>query len=129
MPKPRNPRPASVRIASAPFSVMITGSDEVTLDSMWRNRIRVVLAPVTRAASTNGSTLTASVALRTTRKYCGTNTAMIATDADRMPASVITGHQAEYDTEQQRDDQRQHDHHQRGAGAVDHPRVHVLAPH
>ena len=47
-----------------------------------------MLAPVTRAASTNGSTLIASVALRTTRKYCGTNTAMIATDADRMPPSV-----------------------------------------
>src|SRR5262249_41139281 len=67
-----------------PFRVMITGSDEVTLARMWRNRIRGVLAPVTRAASTNGSTLTDSVALRTTRKYCGTNTAMIATDADRM---------------------------------------------
>ena len=66
----------------------MTGSDDVTLDRMCRNRIRGVLAPVTRAASTNGSALIATVALRTTRKYCGTNTAMIATAALRMPPTV-----------------------------------------
>lgn len=63
----------------------MTGSEEVTLERMCRNKIRGVPAPVTLAASTKGSCFTPTVALRTTRKYCGTKTAMMAMAAASMP--------------------------------------------
>ncbi len=67
----------------------MTGSDDETLEKMCLRRMRGVRTPTTRAESTYGSTLTAIVALRMTRKYCGMNTTVIEIAAAMMPPNAL----------------------------------------
>src|SRR6185312_9516658 len=85
IPKPRNPRPARVRIASDALSVKISGSVLVELRSTCRNMMRAELDPMTFADSTNASDLIRTTSERTTLKYCGMNTTVIEIAAARMP--------------------------------------------
>ncbi len=64
---------------------MISGSDRVALRSTCLARMRRVEVPITWADSTYGSALIRSVSARVTRKYCGTNTTLIARAAARIP--------------------------------------------
>ncbi|GMA93583.1 hypothetical protein GCM10025881_04070 [Pseudolysinimonas kribbensis] len=89
MPNPRKPRPARVRIASELLSVRMSGSVRVELRSTCRNMTRPVLAPMTRAASTNGSDLIRTTSARMTRKYCGMNTTVIEIAAANTPPTRL----------------------------------------
>ncbi len=51
-PRPKNERPAAVRIASAALREKITGMAMITFAAMYRKMIRRGFAPIARAAST-----------------------------------------------------------------------------
>src|SRR5680860_1926179 len=85
MPKPRKPRPASVRIASEALSVKISDSVRVAFLKICRVMIRRAGAPNTFADSTKGSALSRMVSARITRKYCGMKTTVMEMPAERMP--------------------------------------------
>ena len=89
MPKPRKPRPASVRIASDALRVKMSGSVRVALRNTCFVMMRVREAPSTIADSTNGSALRRTVSARTTRKYCGMKTTVIENAAARMPPHAL----------------------------------------
>ena len=75
-------------MASEALRVPMIGRFCATLLNTWRNMMRGVRTPTTRAASTYGSVLTDSVALRMTRKYWGTKITVMEIAADRMPPTA-----------------------------------------
>ena len=75
-------------MASDALSVPMIGRFWATLLNTCRNMMRGVRTPTTRAASTYGSVFTDSVALRMTRKYCGTKITVIEIAADMMPPNA-----------------------------------------
>ena len=72
MPRPRKLSIDSVRIAAGTRSVQRTMTGSMPFGSTWRSRMRPVLAPAARAASTYSRSRTASAAARVTRANCGT---------------------------------------------------------
>ena len=71
MPKPRKLRAEAEMMAPAIASVACTISAEMELGRMWCRMMRVLLAPMARAASTNSCSRVASTEARTTRANFG----------------------------------------------------------
>src|SRR5690606_35828781 len=67
-PRPRNERPAPVRMASATLTEKMIATDGITLGKMYFQRISQDRAPIERAASTKTASLMARVCPRTIRK-------------------------------------------------------------
>ena len=85
MPKPRKPRPASVRIASDELRVRITGNVRVEFLSRCLLMMRQVEAPTTLADSMYAESLMRITSARIVRKYCGMYTTVIEMPDARMP--------------------------------------------
>src|SRR5215213_6831305 len=93
MPRPRNDSEASVRMVEPSCAVASTISGASVLGSTWRNAMRVSLMPIDLAASTNGSSRSASVLARITRATVGISgiaMAMITFGSEGPSAAVIT---------------------------------------
>ena len=88
-PSPRKESPASVRMAPDTYSAACTMIGASTFGSTWRRRIASVPTPTSRAASTYGSSLTASTSPRVTRAKGGTNPTATATMTFRTPKPMI----------------------------------------
>ena len=71
MPRPRNDSEASVRMVEPSCAVASTISGASVFGSTWRSAMRVSLMPIDLAASTNGSSRSASVLARMTRATVG----------------------------------------------------------
>src|ERR1700694_1113072 len=93
MPRPRNDSEASVRMVEPSWAVASTISGASVWGRMCRSAIRVSLMPIDLAASTNGSSRSASVLARMTRATVGMRglgIAMITFGSDGPSAAVIT---------------------------------------
>lgn len=72
-------------MASDALSVIIVGTVRKEFGKICLKIIFVGLLPMSRAASTKGSCFMRRTSDRTMRKYCGTNTTVIAHEAERIP--------------------------------------------
>ena len=93
MPRPRKESEASVRMVEPSCAVASTISGASVLGSTWRSAIRISLMPIDLAASTKGSSRSASVLARITRETIGISgmaIAMITFGSDGPSAAVMT---------------------------------------